>query len=88
MQKFEILQQSQQQHQQVWKNSASADGGLAPRPAHAGPSTQPPISTSGIIPARVSAESPSNISPNLSEVISEVSKVYDDFWIFFPPTMS
>ena len=54
-------------------------GVLAPVSAHAGPSPQPPIGTSGIFPARVSAESPSNISPNPSEVISEVSEVYDDF---------
>ena len=38
------------------KNSASADGGLAPRPAHAGPSARTPIGTSGIFPAHVSAE--------------------------------
>ena len=54
-------------------------GVLAPVSAHAGPSVQPPIGTSGIFPAHVSAESPSNISPNPSEVISEVSEVYDDF---------
>ena len=40
-------------------------------------SAQPPIGTSGNFPARVSAESPSNISPNPSEVISEVSELYD-----------
>ena len=51
-------------------------GVLAPVSAHAGPSAQPPIGTSGIFPARVSVESPSNISPNPSEVISEVSEVY------------
>ena len=54
-------------------------GVLAPVSAHAGPSAQPPIGTSVIFPARVSAESPSNISPNPSEVKSEVSEVYDDF---------
>ena len=54
-------------------------GVLAPGSAHAGPSAQPPIGTSGIFPAHVSAESPLNISPNPSEVISEVSEVYDDF---------
>ena len=43
-------------------------GVLAPVSAHARPSTQPPIGTSGIFPARVSAESPSNISPNPSKV--------------------
>ena len=50
---------------------------LAPVSAHAGPSAQPPIDTSGNFSARVSAESPSNISPNPSEVISEVSELYD-----------
>ena len=45
--------------------------------AHAGPSAQPPIGTSGIFPANVSAELPSNISPNPSEVISKVPEVYD-----------
>ncbi len=54
-------------------------GVLAPMSAHAGPSAQPPIGTSGNFPARVSAESPSNISHNPSEVISEVSEVYNDY---------
>ena len=45
--------------------------------AHAGHSAQPPIGTSGNFPAGVSAESPSNISPNPSDVISEVSELYD-----------
>ena len=54
-------------------------GVLAPVSAHAGPSAQTPIDTSGNFPARVSAESPSNISHNPSEVISEVSELYDDF---------
>ena len=54
-------------------------GVLTPVSAHAGPSAQPLIGTSGIFPARVSAESASNISPEPSEVISEVSEVYDDF---------
>ena len=52
-------------------------GVLAPVSAHAGPSTQPPIVTSGFFPPHVSAESPSNISPNPSDVISKVSEVYD-----------
>ena len=51
-------------------------GVLAPVSAHAGHSAQPPIDTSGNFPARMSAESPSNISHNPSEVISEVSEVY------------
>ena len=54
-------------------------GVLAPVSAHAGSSAQTPIDTSGNFPARVSAESPSNISHNPSEVISEVSEVYNDF---------
>ena len=39
-------------------------GVLAPVSAHAGPSAQPPIGTSGMFPAHVSAEWPLNISPN------------------------
>ena len=35
-------------------------------------SARPPIDMSGNFPAHVSAESPSNTSPNPSEVISEV----------------
>ena len=49
-------------------------GVLSPVSAHAGHSAQPPIDTSGNFPARVSAESPSNISPSTSKVISEVSE--------------
>ena len=59
-------------------------GVLAPVSAHAGPSAQPPIGTSINFPARVSAESPSIISPNPSEVISEVSELYDKLsWIYW-----
>ena len=47
---------------------------LAPGYAHVRPSARPLINMSGNIPAHVSAESPSNISPNPSEVISEVSE--------------
>ena len=54
-------------------------GVLAPGSAHARPSTQSPINMRRNFPAHVSAESPLNISPNPSEVISEVSEVYDDF---------
>ena len=43
-------------------------GVLAPVSAHAGPSAQPPIGTSGNFPARVSAES---ISPNFSIFLSK-----------------
>ena len=49
-------------------------GVLTPGSAHARPSARPPINTSGNFPAHVSADSPSNISPNPSEVISEVSE--------------
>ena len=49
-------------------------GVLAPGSAHARPSAQPPIDVSENIPPHVSAESPSNISPNPSEVISKVSE--------------
>ena len=62
------------------RNSASAEGVLAPVSAHAGPSAQPPLGTSGIFPAHVSAELPSNISPNPSEVISKDSELYDKFF--------
>ena len=54
--------------------SAHADGGPRSPSAHAGPFARPPISMSGNFLALVSAESPSNISPNPSEVISEVSE--------------
>ena len=47
-------------------------GVLAPGSAHARPSAQPPIDVSGNFPVHMSAESPSNISPNPSEVISKV----------------
>ena len=47
-------------------------GVLAPGSAHVRPSTRPPIDMSRNFPAHMSAESPSNISPNPSEVISEV----------------
>jgi hypothetical protein len=49
-------------------------GVLAPGSAHVRPSAQPPIDTSGNFPAHVSAESPSDISPNPLQVISEVSE--------------
>ena len=52
-------------------------GVLAPVSVHAGPSAQPPINVSGIFSAHVSAELSSNIFPNPSEVISEVSELYD-----------
>ena len=49
-------------------------GVLAPGSAHARPSAQPPINMSGNFPAHVSAESPSNISPNCLELIFNVSE--------------
>ena len=49
-------------------------GVLAPGSVHARPSAHPPIDTSGNFSAHMSEESPSNISPNPSEVISEVSE--------------
>ena len=52
-------------------------GVLAPMSAHAGPSAQPLIDVSGNFPAHVFAELPSNISPNPSEVISEISELHD-----------
>ena len=54
--------------------SAHTDGGPRSPSAHAGPFARPPISMSGNFLPHMSAESPSNISPNPSEVISEVSE--------------
>ena len=55
-------------------------GVLAPVSAHAGPSAQPPIGTSGNFLPHLSAESPSNISPSPSKVISDVSDPYDNLY--------
>ena len=65
-------------------------GVLAPRLRTLGVSASPPIDTGGNFPAHVSAESHLNISPNLSEVISEVSEPYDNFSKYTPfrPNMS
>ena len=52
-------------------------GVLAPMSAHAGHSARTPIDTSGNFPLHVSVESPSNISPNPSELVSEVSELYN-----------
>ena len=49
-------------------------GVLAAWSAHMRPFAQPPIDTNGNFLAHMSAESPSNIPPNPSEVISEVSE--------------
>ena len=56
-------------------------GVLAPRLRTLEGSACPPIDTSSNFPVHVSAESHLNISPNLSEVISEVSEPYDNFWL-------
>ena len=61
------------------ESSLALMGVLAPGSVHARPSARPPIDTSGNFPEHMSAESPSNISPNPSEVISEVSEPYDNF---------
>ena len=54
-------------------------GVLDPGSAYERPSAQPPIDMSRKFPAHVSAESPLNIFPNHSEVISEVQETYDNF---------
>ena len=48
-------------------------GVLAPESAHSRPSARPPIDVSGNFPVHVAVEAHSNISPNPSEVKSEVS---------------
>jgi hypothetical protein len=52
-------------------------GVLATGSAHPRPSSQPPIETSGNFPAEVSAESPSNISPNANRT---PQKSHPKFW--------
>ena len=55
--------------------SASADGGPRSQGLRTrDPPLGTPIDTSGNFPVHMSAESPSNISPNPSKVISEVSE--------------
>ena len=49
---------------------------LAPGSPHTGPSAQPPIDGSRNFSPHMSAESPSNIIPNPSKVISEVSELH------------
>ena len=56
------------------ENYASADGGHRSRVCARETLRSAPIKTSRNFPAHMSAESPSNISPNPSEVISEVSE--------------
>ena len=50
-------------------------GVLAPQSAHARPSAQPPINVCGYFSAQVSAESPSNVSPNCLEFMSKDSEI-------------
>ena len=59
-------------------------GVLTPGSAHSRPSAQPPIDVSGNFPAHMSAESPLNISPSPSKVISKVPESYDNF-LKYPP---
>ena len=54
-------------HGDNYSNSASADGGPRSRV-----SARKTLDTSGKFPEHMSAESPSNISPNPSEIIYEV----------------
>ena len=56
-------------------------GVLAPVSMHAGPSAQTPIDTCGNFQVHLSAELPSNISPNPSEVISKVSELYNKLFL-------
>ena len=51
-------------------------GVLASVSAHAGPSAQPPMGTSRIFPAHVSAEQPSNISPFLSHIHGPLFSIF------------
>ena len=57
-------------------------GILAPGFAHARPSAQPPIDMSGNFKPYVSAESPSNISPNCIEKWSTLSPLSGQNIIF------
>jgi hypothetical protein len=53
----------------VWQIRKLAPMGvLASGTAHARPSTQPPIDTSGNFPANLSAESPSNIEKHWKKI--------------------
>ena len=61
-------------------------GVLAPRSAYARPSAQTSIDTSRNFLVHVSAELSSNISPNPSDVISEVSELYYNFRAKCPKT--
>ena len=51
-------------------------GFLTPGSSHVGPSAQPPIAMSGNFLPHMSAESPSNISPNFLELVSQVSETF------------
>ena len=65
-------------------------GVLAPRLRTLDVSARPPIDASENFPVHMSAETPLNISPNLSEVIFEVSDPYENFSKYppFRPNMS
>ena len=55
----------------IYKDAKVRQGGTLLQ-AHARPSAQSPIDMSGNLQAHMSEKSPSNISPNPTEVISEV----------------
>ena len=82
MQKFEtptttpsvVLNSGGKKKKKIKEIPLAPMGVLAPGSAHARPSARLTIDTSGNFPAHMSAESPSNISPNPFEVISEVSE--------------
>ena len=62
----------------LWRKIPLAPmGDLTPGSAYARTSARPPIDTSGNFQAHMSAELPSNIFPNPSEVIFEVSELHD-----------
>ena len=61
----------------VYFNSAHADGGPHSRVYARETLCSAPINVSGNFPAHMSEESPSNISPNPSKVISEVSELFE-----------
>ena len=59
-------------------------GVLATRSAHTRPSSRPPIEIRGNFSVYMPTKSPSDISPNPSEVISEVSESQDNFSKYNP----
>jgi hypothetical protein len=62
-------------------------GVLAPHLRTFDGSARPPIDTIRNFPVHMSPESPLNITPNLAEVISEVSTPYDYFTTTPPPPL-